>query len=115
MNNATEQILAFRQKPEYRDRLAELMKDPVLQMAIEIIKGAAVPRPPTDQETTSLADIVFGRRYLLMSGVNQGFDKLELLTKAITVNEAAVAIQMSKAYDHTLPAELREQPESPKC
>lgn len=108
----TEEAQAFRQKPEYRDRLAEILKDPVLQLAISIIKGAAVPKPPNQQEVSALADIVFGRRYMLMSGVNQGFADLETLTKAIKPGETDNDL-LAKAYDHTIPPQFRE--EKPKC
>lgn len=109
----TEETQAFRQKPELRDRLAELLKDPVLQLAISIIKGAAVPKPPSNQEVSALADIVFGRRYMLMSGVNQGFTDLEMLTKPIVAGETDKDL-LAKAYDHTIPPQFREQ-EKPKC
>lgn len=109
----TEETQAFRQKPELRDRLADLLKDPVLQLAISIIKEAAVPKPPSNQEVSALADIVFGRRYMLMSGVNQGFTDLEMLTKPIVAGETDKDL-LAKAYDHKIPAEFREQ-EKPKC
>ncbi len=108
----TEEAQAFRQKPEYRDKLAELLKDPVLQLAIGIIKGAAVPKPPNQQEVSALADIVFGRRYMLMSGVNQGFADLETLTKPIKPGETDNDL-LVRAYEHKIPAEFRE--EKPKC
>jgi len=108
----TEEAQAFRQKPEYRDRLADILKDPVLQLAIGIIKGAAVPKPPNQQEVSTLADIVLGRRYLLMSGVNQGFADLDKLTEAIKPGETDNDL-LAKAYEHKIPAEFRE--EKPKC
>ena len=97
----TEETQAFRQKPEYRDKLAELLADPVMQLAISIIKGAAVPKPPNPQEVSALADIVFGRRYMLMSGVNQGFIDLEMLTKPVVAGETDNSL-LSKAYDHKI-------------
>ena len=105
---------AFRQKAEYRDRLTELLADPVLRLAIDIVKGSAVPKPPSAQEVEKLADIVFGRRYMLMSGVNQGFADLEKLATPIKAGEADTDL-LSKAYEHTIPAQFREQPQEPKC
>ena len=110
----TKETQAFRQKSEYRDRLAELLADPVLQLAISIVKGAAVPKAPSSQEVAALADIVFGRRYMLMSGTNHGFDELEALSKPIKAGESETDL-LSKAYEHTIPAQFREQPEKPKC
>lgn len=109
----TEKALLFRQKPEYRDKLAELLNDPVLQLAIGIIKEAAVPKTPSSQEVNAMADIVFGRRYMLMSGTNQGFADLEMLAKPVQAGETDVGL-LDKAFDHAIPAQFREQ-EKPKC
>ena len=109
----TEETSAFRQKADLRDRLTEILNDPVLQLAISIVEGAAVPKPPSDQEVSALADIVFGRRYLLMSGVNRGFADLKLLTKPIVAGETENSL-MAKAYEHAVPPQFRDQ-EKPKC
>lgn len=105
-HTTTEEIQAFRQSAEHRQKLAALLDDPTLQLALSIIRKSAVPKPPTDTETNQLADICLARRYLLMSGVNQGLDKLNLLTHPVQANEN-LDLLMDNAYDHTLPAHLR--------
>jgi hypothetical protein len=114
MSTTNEETQAFRGKSEYRERLAEILADPVFQLAVSIVKGSAVPKPPSTHELTALSDIVFGRRYMLMSGVNQGFEDLERLTKPIAVGETESGL-LAKAFTHNIAPELRETQEKPKC
>ena len=112
----TEAMRAFRLKPEYRDRLAEIVADPVFQLAESIVRDSAVPKVPTPQELATLADVVYSRPLLVMAGENQGLDKIaSLSTQLAKVNEVGNDL-LSKAYEHTIPAQFREQPpEKPKC
>jgi hypothetical protein len=107
----TEAMRAFRQKPEYRDRLAEIVADPVFQLAESIVRDSAVPKVPTPQELATLADVVYSRQLLVMAGENQGLDKIASLSRQLAkVNETDTDL-LSKAYDHTIPAQFREQQE----
>ena len=93
------EIHAFRAKAELREALAKALQSPELQLAINCIKQAAVPRTPTESEIIGHADIILGRRYLLMSGTNAGFDALlEMVKPPLPAAESMQAV-MSKAYD----------------
>lgn len=109
----TEETLAFRQKPELRDRLAELLKDPVLLLAIDVVEGTAKPKPLNDTEISTVPDAVIVRRYNTMAGKIKAFDELRLLAQPIVAGETDKDL-LAKAYDHTIPPQFREQ-EKPKC
>lgn len=68
-------------------------------LAISCIRNAAVPRPPSEKEIIQHADIILGRRYLLMSGTNDAFDTLLEMAKAPLPPAVSDATLMSEAYN----------------
>ena len=93
------EITAFRDKKDLREALAAALQLPEVQLAISCIRNAAVPRPPSEKEIIQHADIILGRRYLLMSGTNDAFDTLLEMAKAPLPPAVSDATLMSEAYN----------------
>lgn len=108
----TEEAQAFRQKPEYRDKLAELLKDPVLQLAMDVVEGTAKPKPLNETEISTVPDAVIVRRHTTMAGMIRAFNELKLLAQPIKPGETDNDL-LARAYEHSVPAQFRE--EKPKC
>lgn len=102
------EITAFRNKKDLREALAAALDLPEVQLAISCIRKAAVPKPPSEKEIIQHADIILARRYVLMSGTNDGFDTLLEMAKETPPPIPGEAALMSHAFDDS--AAVRQFP-----
>lgn len=107
----TEKEVAFRNSPQLREQLAELLKNEVLKMALDAIRIVPTELPPPLPGQHQ--DLIMAREYSKLVGINNAISKLTTLTKSISqIDEKQAARDQWADY---LPEDMRKaiQPEQP--
>lgn len=86
MSKITERL--FRDSPNLRDRLADLLKDEALNTALSIISESAKPRRFIFPLQGSHLDTIASQQYHILLGVQKTLDHLQRLTTPNPVGDS---------------------------
>jgi hypothetical protein len=102
----TKSEIEFRSSQGLRDLLAELLKNPTLQMALTIIKSS--PEEFPNQVPGVHYDLLCARDYAKTIGINSAIKKLSELTEPIKMNEEFSRASTRPEWMDNLPKEMSD-------
>jgi hypothetical protein len=107
-----EKILEFRRVENNRAILAELLKQPVLQLALNAVRESGVPKSMPGIYAGVHPDTIVAHDYHRMVGINEAISTLSEMTKPVA---SAEGVQEEAPFVHSLPKHLRGEhpPEHP--
>lgn len=100
--------IEFRKSDTNRAQLNELLQHPVLQLALDAIREAGIPKTMPDIYAGVHPDTIIAHDYHRKVGINEVLSALNSMT--FPLNQAPEDQQEETPFEHSLPKDLRELP-----
>jgi hypothetical protein len=105
----TPEIAKFRTSTPWREKLAELLEDPVMQEALKAVLSLSAPRDIPAHVPGVHHDTTIAHQFYNMFGVGKAVNMLHFLTTDGGPSGGSTGPEEAP-FEHNIPKDLREKP-----